>query len=171
MSEKIIVSGGGPYRLALFGNDGLIIESPCRVGKNGITKNKREGDGATPAGEFELTAAFGFSADPGFHLPYIRIDDHTYLVDDPNSKFYNQIVDVTRISPDFRSAEKMSEYPEYKFGAVIGYNAENAPRAGSGIFLHCARKPYTEGCVSAPESVIVSVLKNVHPGVKIRINK
>lgn len=167
MTQKIIVSGNGPYELALINNGKITLKSPCFVGKNGITKQKREGDGATPAGIFKITAAFGFAEDPGFSLPYIHINKYAYLVDDPGSKYYNQIVDVRKIIPDFRSAEKMSEYPEYKYGAVIGYNMNNIPGLGSGIFLHCAREPYTLGCVSAPEDVIVRILKILTPGAEI----
>lgn len=169
MAQKIIVSGNGPHELVLLNKGKIMIKSPCFVGKNGITSNKREGDGATPAGKFEITAAFGFSSDPGFSLPYIKINDHTYLVDDPRSKFYNRIVDTEKIDPDFRSAEKMSEFPEYKYGAVIGYNKKNIPGAGSGIFLHCARKPQTHGCVSVPEEVMVRILNLLTPGAKIEI--
>ena len=116
---------------------------------------------STPAGAFEITAAFGTAPNPGTALPYIDITENTYLVDDPGSEYYNRIVDVKKIVPDFRSAEKMIEFPEYKYGAVINYNPENIPGKGSGIFLHCSSKPYTAGCISADETVIIEILKNL----------
>src|SRR3954471_10705702 len=48
---------GGPYS--------------ARVGRNGIRANKREGDGATPAGTFPIGAKFyGNSPSPGVSFPY-----------------------------------------------------------------------------------------------------
>ena len=39
------------------------------VGRNGITDNKKEGDGATPSGVYSFDLAFGLLDDPGSELP------------------------------------------------------------------------------------------------------
>ena len=43
------------------------------VGRNGITDNKKEGDGATPSGVYSFDLAFGLLDDPGSVLPYLKI--------------------------------------------------------------------------------------------------
>ena len=171
MAELITVTGENPYLISFFKDNMLVLRAPCFVGKNGITQSKCEGDMATPAGIFEITAAFGTAPNPGTELPYFDVTENTYLVDDPGSEYYNRIVDIRKIVPDFKSAEKMNEFPGYKYGAVINYNPENISGKGSGIFLHCASKPYTAGCVSADETVIEQILKSITPNVKIIIGE
>ncbi len=168
--ETLTVTGDISHKISLFRDGKQILCEPCFAGRRGITKNKREGDMATPAGTFEITAAFGFAPNPGSALPYINITPGTILVDDPKSRFYNQIVDASAIEPDFKTFEKMWELPEYKYGAIIDYNHDRTPGKGSGIFLHCAARPYTAGCVSADEAVVVRILKNLSPGAVIIID-
>ena len=43
------------------------------VGRGGITSEKAEGDGRTPAGTYGFTMAFGLKDDPGSVLPYHKI--------------------------------------------------------------------------------------------------
>lgn len=168
--EVLTVAGDKSHELSLFRDGKQILCEPCFAGRRGITKNKREGDMMTPAGTFEIAAAFGAAPNPGTDLPYINITPGTMLVDDPRSRFYNQIVNASAIEPDFKTSERMWELPEYKYGAIIDYNPDRVPGKGSGIFLHCAARPYTAGCVSADEAVIVRILKNLSPGALIIIN-
>ena len=62
------------------------------VGRNGITDNKKEGDGATPSGVYSFDLAFGLLDDPGSVLPYHKIVKGDFWVDDPASPHYNQLV-------------------------------------------------------------------------------
>ena len=48
------------------------------VGRNGISSDKREGDGATPAGLYSLRRAFGNAEDPGSLLPYRQLEPNDY---------------------------------------------------------------------------------------------
>jgi L,D-peptidoglycan transpeptidase YkuD (ErfK/YbiS/YcfS/YnhG family) len=57
----------------------------------------------------------------------------------------------------------------YKYAIAINYNLECVPYAGSAIFFHCTTGGGTAGCVSVPESTMISILKNVHPGCLIVI--
>src|SRR5512133_4360630 len=51
---------GGPYT--------------ARVGRNGVRKNKREGDGSTPAGTFAIGGKmYGNSPSPRVSYPYVRL--------------------------------------------------------------------------------------------------
>ena len=126
---------------------------------------KKEGDGKSPAGVFQLTTAFGFEkvADPQLKLSYIPIKSSTVCVDDLKSKYYNRkIIDSENISSkDWQSAEIMPEVPNYKEGIVVNYNTHGeAPGAGSCTFLHITGVKGSQGsagCITMPEAKITAL--------------
>ena len=132
---------------------------------------KIEGDKKAPAGVFRLTAAFGYGARPAeVTLRYIRVTPGVEAVDDSHSRFYNQIVDRTRIAnPDWRTSEKMRlKSDEYRFGIVVAHNPKAIPGAGSNIFLHVWRNPNhaTTGCTAMPLEVIEELQRWLTPRAK-----
>jgi L,D-peptidoglycan transpeptidase YkuD (ErfK/YbiS/YcfS/YnhG family) len=154
-------------------------EFPVVVGKNGMTysemmpekvsmidlppKYKREGDGTSPAGIFDLTSAFGRADRPDFvKLPYTRLEEGTECIDDSNSSGYNTIVNRTRIAAvDWKSSEKMlSVGPQYDLGVFVAYNTPATAQAGSCIFLHVWKNAAagTAGCTAMEHSNIEKVL-------------
>ena len=59
--------------------------------------DKREGDGRSPAGLFELGTAYGYAApDPAIRIPYQTATDAHRCVDDPASRHYNRIVSASK---------------------------------------------------------------------------
>ena len=46
-------------KLCIYKNNLKIDDTYAFVGRNGITNNKKEGDGKTPSGKFKLGVAFG----------------------------------------------------------------------------------------------------------------
>lgn len=58
------------------------------LGDNGVTWNKRDGDKATPAGEFDILYYIGIN-DRGSNLKYVPISDGDVWVCDPDSLYYN----------------------------------------------------------------------------------
>lgn len=132
---------------------------------------KREGDGRTPAGVHALGKNFGFSPTPG--AEDILITASTFCVDDPNSKFYNLIVDTTQVKKDWNSSEDMSKIDLYRRGMDVRYQSSAAEKAGSCIFLHIWRAPDhgTAGCVSMAESVLADLQSrlspNAHPAMAV----
>ncbi len=174
MTELITVTGNGTYLLTLYKKvNGLFkkkLSATCYIGKNGMTKNKTEGDMSTPLGKFDITRAFGIFDNPGTALKYIMITPNTYLIDDTHSKYYGKIIETDKITPDFSGGEHMIENEkEYRYGAVIGYNKSCVPGLGSGIFLHCSDNDYTHGCISVEEKIMIEILKELHPGAVIWI--
>ena len=141
----------------------LFEEVDGRVGKNGVTGEKAEGDRRTPRGLYGLPLAFGVEADPGSLLPYRQVTGESYWVDDPDSRFYNQWVEGTA-EQDWASAEHLADYPEqYAYAALIAYNTDLVvPGAGSAIFLHCGGS-YTAGCVAIPRERMVELLQWLDP--------
>jgi L,D-peptidoglycan transpeptidase YkuD (ErfK/YbiS/YcfS/YnhG family) len=163
---------------------------PCSIGKNGITVTKREGDNATPAGEFALRQVF-YRADrlspdelmtlnklkeQGFSVQALTQDDG--WCDDSASAFYNQYIQL--------SSFKTGEIPHhenlwrkdnrYDIVVVMGYNDDPViPGKGSAIFMHIAgQTPQgnyqpTAGCVAFSKGDLLQVLESVTPTTKITI--
>jgi L,D-peptidoglycan transpeptidase YkuD (ErfK/YbiS/YcfS/YnhG family) len=125
---------------------------------------KHEGDGRSPAGVFQLKrGTFGFAPDlPGSHM-YIPLTQAIECVDDPNSRYYAQIVDRTQVAqPDWKSSEKMSSIPQYRWGVVVNYNMDHPVRGdGSCVFLHQWSGPSsgTAGCTAMSAENIEEVVR------------
>ena len=47
-------------RFRFIENGSLVFECQCGHGRNGFSSDKKEGDGKTPLGNFEIESAFGF---------------------------------------------------------------------------------------------------------------
>jgi zinc D-Ala-D-Ala dipeptidase len=127
---------------------------------------KKEGDGKSPAGVFQLTSAFGFEANAPGRMPWLAITRTTEAVDDPASRYYNRIVDRRRIErPDWRSSEKMAQIPVYALGLVVAHNPKNAPGAGSCIFVHLQEpnRAGTSGCTALRESDLRDLVRWLDP--------
>ena len=127
------------------------------VGRNGISENKREGDGATPKGLYPITEGFYMGSAPQTGLDLFPITRDTYWVDDPDSKYYNRRVEGTR-DKDWASAEHMIDYdPYYAYGFVVGYNTQAVYKAGSAIFFHVGDMA-TSGCVATDRAWVLAYL-------------
>lgn len=125
------------------------------VGRGGITEEKREGDGKTPAGTYRFTLPFGLKEDPGAVMPYHRIAQGDYWVDDSASVHYNRLVNTRTTARDWSSAENLAAaYPVYNYALALNYNEDCIPGMGSAIFLHCfTANPDngSAGCIRLPE--------------------
>jgi L,D-peptidoglycan transpeptidase YkuD (ErfK/YbiS/YcfS/YnhG family) len=130
---------------------------------------KHEGDGRTPAGVFSVGATFGYALDKpaAWAIPYRPLTPATECVDDRDSKYYNQIVERTGVTPDWKSSEKMrSEGVYYQWGAVIEQNPKGRPGDGSCVFLHVwgGNGEGTSGCTAMAKPVLETVLGWLKPG-------
>lgn len=145
------------------------IETLAYIGKNGTTRNKAEGDGKTPLGEFELGVILGTDSCVK-KLKYIQITESMYWVDDPRSKYYNQLVNLTKVKKDWNSAEHLIDYPiEYEYLIEIKTNPDNIPERGSAIFLHCSNNKPTAGCIAINKLIIKKIIGNIDNNTKIEI--
>ena len=141
----------------------------ARVGRNGVRKNKREGDGATPAGTFRIGARmYGNSPSPGVSYPYVRLRCGDWWVEDSKSPAYNtfQRIGCGRKPPFKVTTPDLSTSPRaYAQLAVVEYNMHPVvPGRGSGIFLHVQVGKATSGCVSLHRPALVHVLRWLDPG-------
>jgi D-alanyl-D-alanine dipeptidase len=131
---------------------------------------KKEGDNRAPAGIFRLSSAFGYAparSAAWVKLPYLALSKQVEGVDDPNSRYYNKLVDRSKVARiDWRSSEQMRrDDVRYKWGVVVDHNPAAIPGAGSCIFLHIwmSSATFTSGCTAMPESDLVRLLRWLDP--------
>jgi zinc D-Ala-D-Ala dipeptidase len=133
-----------------------------------VGPTKREGDHRAPAGIFRLGSVFGYAQkNPGTKMPYIPLTNKTAGVNDPSSRYYNQIVDVSQIKdPDWRSVERMVLADNrYKWGVLVEHNIPAKRAAGSCVFLHVWKNSQTAtaGCTALPEEDLVKIIHWLDP--------
>lgn len=150
------------------------IETKAYIGKNGVTKDKKEGDGKTPLGSFKLGRILGTHTkiNNKNSLEYQEITENMYWIDDSKSKYYNQLVDISKVEKDWNSAEHLIDYPiQYEYLIEIRTNPNNNQGKGSAIFLHCSNNKATEGCVAVTKDTMEKILENIDKNTKIDIFK
>ena len=93
-----------------------------------------------------------------------------YWVDDANSKYYNQLVNIKETERDWETAEHLIEYKiQYEYLIEIKTNPNNIPKRGSAIFLHCTNNTPTAGCISTNSKVVKQIIQNISKETKIII--
>ena len=148
------------------------LSFPCVLGRSGRIALKREGDGATPIGEFALREAF-YRADRGgrpqlpLHVSAIRPDDG--WCDAVGDRNYNRPVR----HPYPESAEHMWR-KDRLYDLVIVLACNDSPRIagrGSAIFMHVASPGMTptEGCVALQPQHLRRLMSALRRGTKIKI--
>jgi D-alanyl-D-alanine dipeptidase len=133
---------------------------------------KREGDGRSPAGIFELRLATGYAVAPpaGTRLPYRQASATLRCVDDVRSPHYNQLVDEAGTPKDWTSAEDMRRADElYRLLVWVGHNdAPASAGAGSCIFLHLRARAQsvTSGCTAFESEPMERLLRALDPQLR-----
>lgn len=144
----------------------------CALGRGGIVAAKREGDGATPVGEFALRQVYyrpdrvaGLCTD----LAAIALSPADGWCDDPTHRAYNRPVR----RPFAAGHEALwREDQRYDLLVVLGYNDDPpVPGRGSAIFLHVAAPGYapTAGCVALARDDLITVLADCRAGTMLRV--
>ncbi len=144
----------------------------CALGAAGVTREKREGDRATPAGDWPLRRVF-YRPDrgepPTSRLPIAPIGPADGWCDEAGDPRYNQPVRL----PYPASAETLWRGDGlYDLILVIGYNdAPVIAGAGSAIFVHVARDDFapTRGCVALARADLERLLALASVGDAIAI--
>jgi L,D-peptidoglycan transpeptidase YkuD (ErfK/YbiS/YcfS/YnhG family) len=156
-SGRCWVQAGGPYA--------------ARLGRSGLSANRREGDGTTPAGTFRIhPTIYGNEADPGVAFRYRRLRCGDWWDEDPASPTYNtfQRVGCGRRPPFAAGSEGLwQDRRAYPYFAVVEFNMRPVvPGRGSGIFLHAQTGGPTNGCVSLGKDDLRRVLRWLRPGAE-----
>ena len=144
----------------------------CCIGKNGLSKEKIEGDKKTPVGTFELDFLY-FRNDRIKNLKTnfkkIKISEKMGWCDDKNNKkYYNRLIKTT----NFIKHEKLfRKDTKYDLIIPIKYNFKKRILGkGSCIFLHLTKnyKP-TAGCIALKKNDFMIMLKLISNKTKIKI--
>lgn len=150
--------------------EGLLRLGPhvfrCALGRTGITRFKREGDGATPAAAMRLLSAY-WRGDrhirPAARLPLRATRPDDGWCDDPHRGPYNRAVRL----PSRASHEAMRrDDGVYDVVVVLDWNVRRRALArGSAIFFHLARPDYapTAGCVAVSAADMRRILGLLAP--------
>ena len=146
----------------------------ARVGYNGLSANRREGDGTTPIGTFGISATmYGTAPNPGVRFRYRRVVCGDWWDEDPASPTYNTFQHVRcGQRPPFRvkSLGMWQQPGAYPYLAVVEFNMRPVvPGRGSGIFLHAQTGGPTQGCISLRRPALLRVLRWLDPAAAPRI--
>ena len=141
---------------------------PARVGRNGVKRNRREGDGTTPVGTFPIAPVmYGNEPNPGVRFAYRRLRCGDWWVEDPASPHYNTFQRVgCGKRPPFRvtTPDMSKDRRAYPWLAVVEFNMNPVvPGRGSGIFLHAQTGGPTNGCISLRRPDLLRVLRWLRP--------
>jgi L,D-peptidoglycan transpeptidase YkuD (ErfK/YbiS/YcfS/YnhG family) len=167
MIELITVSADGWLR---WGNHRV----RAALGRSGVTRDKREGDGATPAGTFPFRGLH-YRADrlarPQTGLSCSVVAEDSGWSDDSADPAYNRVV---KLPHGFGHERLWRDDGVYDLIVPLGYN-DDPPVAGLGsaIFLHVARPNYapTEGCIALALPDLVALLAECDPRTRLAINE
>lgn len=137
---------------------------PCSIGKGGVRRNKREGDGATPTGIHRIVGMLYRPDRMAAPTPWaVPIGPRDLWSDDADDAGYN----LMQRAPYAPSHEKLRRAdPLYDLVLITDWNWPVAmPGAGSAIFLHRWRRPGypTEGCVAFAPAQLHWIAKRLTP--------
>jgi L,D-peptidoglycan transpeptidase YkuD (ErfK/YbiS/YcfS/YnhG family) len=145
----------------------------CALGKAGIGKKKIEGDSITPRGKFNIVKIY-YRSDRVKKISskyrLIKISKNMGWCDDPNSKSYNQLINL----PTKYTHEKLYRKENvYDLLIVLNYNMRPIfKNKGSAIFIHISRQNYkkTSGCVAIKKPHLIKLIKTIKKNTKVVIN-
>jgi L,D-peptidoglycan transpeptidase YkuD (ErfK/YbiS/YcfS/YnhG family) len=156
---------------------GLIAAGPLRIaaalGRSGIKADKREGDGATPAGRFRPVRLW-WRRDrlprPRTPLPVRPIGPADGWCEDPADRRYNRAVKL----PPGAAADRLRR-DDALYDMVIEIDHNVRPRIagrGSAVFIHVAKAGLapTAGCIAMPAAALRRLLARLGPKTRIMIH-
>jgi len=147
----------------------------CALGRAGViaARDKREGDGATPEGQWPIRRLLyrpDRARPPETHFAVHPLTPRDGWCEAPGDPNYNLMVAL----PCAVSVDRLwREDHLYDLVVILGYNdAPVVPGAGSAIFMHLAREGYvpTQGCVALARSDLKALLVLAKPGDALAIS-
>ena len=149
-----------------------VFNFKCSTGKNGLSKNKIEGDLKTPVGVFSLENLY-YRSDrmdkPITNLKCIKIDKNMGWCDDPlNEEKYNKLIKVNK---KIKHEKLYRRDHKYDLLIPIKYNFdERVPGKGSCIFIHLTKNyAPTAGCIALKKNDFLVILKLIKKNSRIKI--
>jgi L,D-peptidoglycan transpeptidase YkuD (ErfK/YbiS/YcfS/YnhG family) len=143
----------------------------CCIGKNGLTRDKKEGDLKTPKGTYKLGILY-YRNDRNpicdTKLTIKKITKNMGWCNDPKNKHYNKEI---KIKKSIRHEKLFRVDYKYNYLIVIEYNTKKITAfKGSAIFIHLTKdyKP-TAGCIALKENDFLTLSKLISKNTKIKI--
>ena len=160
--------------IKLKNKDTLIFDEfkfKCTIGKNGLKKNKIEGDKSTPKGIFSLGKLY-YRSDrvpkPETNLTTKKITKNLGWCDISNNKYYNQEVSSLK---NVNKEKFFRKDNKYDYLIIINYNKNKIKNKGSAIFIHLTRDyKATNGCVAVNENDFLILAKLINKKTHIKLN-
>jgi L,D-peptidoglycan transpeptidase YkuD (ErfK/YbiS/YcfS/YnhG family) len=155
---------------------GWLAAGPWRIkvalGRAGIRANKREGDGATPAGRYRLVRLWwrrDRAPRPLTMLPTRPIGPADAWCEDPRDRRYNRAIKL----PPGEAGDRLHR-ADALYDMVIEIDHNARPRIagrGSAVFIHVARAGLapTAGCIAMPAAMLRRLLRRLGPRTRITI--
>ena len=145
----------------------------CALGKGGVKKKTMEGDNITPKGIFKIIKIY-YRPDKikkiKTLIKKIKIKKNMGWCDDPNSRFYNKLINL----PTKYTHEKLYRNDSlYDLIVVLSYNTNPIIKnKGSAIFMHIAKNSYkkTRGCIALKKEHLIEIISKIKKNTKIKIN-
>jgi hypothetical protein len=155
----LVTRAAGKHGAGLLQAGGVVI--PCMLGRNGVSRSKREGDGKTPAGAFRLIGGYKrkdrlLAAHCALQLR--PIGANMGWCDDPADANYNRPL---RLPARARHEELLRDDGLYDVVLVLDHNQRPRARGhGSAIFFHLTRNGNdpTAGCVAISRAAMLRLL-------------
>ena len=144
------------------------------LGRSGIKANKREGDGATPAGRYRLVRVW-WRPDrlprPRTLLPVRPIGVLDGWCEAPSDRRYNRAIRIAPGQPGDRLWRSDALYD-----LIIEIDHNQRPRVsgrGSAVFVHVARADLssTAGCVCLPINTLRRFIARLGPRTTLTIHR
>ena len=160
--------------IKLKNKDTLIFDEfkfKCAIGKNGLKKNKIEGDKSTPKGIFSLGKLY-YRSDrvpkPETNLTTKKITKNLGWCDISNNKYYNQEVSSLK---NVNKEKFFRKDNKYDYLIIINYNKNKIKNKGSAIFIHLTRDyKATNGCIAVNENDFLILAKLINKKTQIKLN-
>ena len=147
------------------------LKFKCALGKAGVGTKKKEGDNITPKGTYKIVNMY-YRKDRikkiSSEFRLTKITKKMGWCDDPNSKYYNQLIKL----PTQYTHEKFFRKDNiYDLVLVLDYNMKPIIKnKGSAIFIHIAREKKTLGCIALKKVDLINLIKKIDKKTKIKIN-
>ena len=144
----------------------------CCIGKNGVKKNKIEGDKCTPKGIFELGTLY-YRKDrvkkPITNLKIKNIKRNMGWCNDSKNKLYNKEI---KVSKNIKHEKLFRKDYKYDYLLIIEYNTRKIkPNKGSAIFIHLTKNfKATAGCIALLEKDFLIMVKLINNKSTIKIS-
>ena len=144
----------------------------CCIGKNGLKKNKIEGDKYTPKGTFKLGTLY-YRKDrvkkPITNLKIKNIKRNIGWCNDSRNKLYNQEIKANK---NIKHEKLFRKDYKYDYLLIIEYNTKKIkPNKGSAIFIHLTKNfKATAGCIALLQKDFLIMVKLINKKSTIKIN-